>query len=1222
MKTAILFIIVLANSFLLRTVIAVSDSFTKNYIEEETALLTCSSEFNEIMKIATIKYEIGNCSYNELYGIGNLCNGRTKCTFKVNNSNIGSSCGANGTASLGVTYNCIRNGGWTQWKNATTSCPVNCGGALQNVTRTCTNPTPNEFGAPCSGTSFDEQICNDNACPFAGTVCKDSRIVWTCRNGYIQMKRAWWKASNGCGEPGSISSYDVVREMVEICNKRKSCTFTANDSTFKLSCRQQFKTCSQLEFEYICKNANWSSWTKWSVCSKSCGTGKQIRTRNCLNQFNTMDGYFVDCEGSSVKTRVCNTIQCPYCKNSTFPHYIPRNRKLKRDVSSNSVMADFYKIGCCGTVNAFEFIPMNTGEVTFIVWRRVRGHAHKAIKKITISVTDQNIGMYVRHNLTKYERIAVVRNDNVGWYDGGNNIIGYYDCSPNNETYTAVELSFADYSIEIPDNSAVDTYVTHIRIEDQDEGDFIENIKQDYNNQYFYFDTKLRNVYPQFYTDGQDSCYNEATSSVTIITYNVPPLISGIQNCLIIDPDVAQMAPYLTVFNSNLKTEMFYLQLINLDVYLKLVNGVSIGRDSTSQYILTIICDDGTENPELDLRIQFRPQNEDAIVQMYTEGGRAYLTCSGECNETIDITSIKYTKGPCSHSETYGIRNICNGKTNCSFGVSNSNIGSSCGANGTAMFKVEYYCIRNGGWSGWTTPASCPVNVELGFITFQEPATCNTHDCVVQNTACLNEKVDWNCPNGHIEVIKAEWETNKPVPLLPMIIIWEYHVPLLLQDVQHSNLFTFVSRQLGKAGLHGQYVQDHAEVVSRQDTDNVLTKMNTKDGYKVDCNGNGSHSRSCHTEPCPSYVDAGMGPVQTVNFITALNLPTVSITTLKSREREIGKTLEEYAKWSCQKALEKEIALSKIPETTANIAGNEETEVDGQDAIHVSFDGAWQKRGSGRCYNSLTGHATLLGETTGKCVNFGLKYGDCRKCDRVDEKGDGHDCRINHQGSAKSMESELAVQMVKEIQKTGCVVSSITMDDDSTTIARLRKEVNAEIMKFSDRNHVRKKVSRDLIGLQEKHKISMNVVNYLTKDFSYALSQNKGNPENLRKVLKSIIPHAFGDHILCDKTWCQYHKNPDTYKHKSLPYGKNLTGEELRNELNKLFDIYASNSEKLSHLGSSQGNESLNNMIALKAPKAKHFGGSESLAFRVASGVAQKNEGRSYITEASNSKDK
>lgn len=60
-------------------------------------------------------------------------------------------------------------------------------------------------------------------------------------------------------------------------------------------------------------------------------------------------------------------------------------------------MTDFYKIGCCGTVNAFEFIPMNTGEVTFIVWRRVRGHAHKAIKKITISVT----GMFLIVNLVK-----------------------------------------------------------------------------------------------------------------------------------------------------------------------------------------------------------------------------------------------------------------------------------------------------------------------------------------------------------------------------------------------------------------------------------------------------------------------------------------------------------------------------------------------------------------------------------------------------------------------------------------------------------------------------------------------------------------------------------------------------------------------------------------------------------------------------------------------------
>ncbi|CAG2241189.1 unnamed protein product [Mytilus edulis] len=335
-----------------------SNPFTKHYMEEETAYLTCSIEFNEIMKIATIKYEKGTCSHNDLYGIKNLCNGRTECAFNVTNSNVGSSCGANGTAFLEVIYNCIRNGGWSDWKNTTTSCPVNCGGALQNVTRSCTNPTPNELGASCTGTSFDEQICNDNACPLRGTVCKDNGIVWTCQNGYIEMIRARWKASNGCGEPGSNSNFDVVREMKEICNERKSCTFTAKDSTFKLSCRQQFKTCSELEYEYICKQAKWNTWTEWSSCSKSCGTGEQVRTRNCLNQLNTTDGFFIDCEGSSEDSRVCNTIQCPYCNGNTLPNQMPNNRQLKKDVSTNSgMMTDVYKIECCGTINAFQFIP-------------------------------------------------------------------------------------------------------------------------------------------------------------------------------------------------------------------------------------------------------------------------------------------------------------------------------------------------------------------------------------------------------------------------------------------------------------------------------------------------------------------------------------------------------------------------------------------------------------------------------------------------------------------------------------------------------------------------------------------------------------------------------------------------------------------------------------------------------------------------------------------------
>ncbi|XP_052097131.1 uncharacterized protein LOC127732114 isoform X8 [Mytilus californianus] len=654
-----------------------SNPFTKHYMEKETAYLKCSVEFKEIMEIATIKYEKGTCSHNDLHGIGNICNGMTECTFNVSNSNVGSSCGANGTASLAVMYNCIRNGGWSDWKNTTTSCPVNCDGAFQNVTRSCTKPTPNELGAWCSGTSFDEQICNDNSCPFIGSVCRDTKTVWTCPDGYIQMKRADWIASNTCGVPGITSKFDVLREMRQHCNERKSCTFTANDNTFNVSCKELHKTCSQLEYEYICTKAKLNTWTEWSICSKSCGSGEQVRTRNCLNQFNTTDGYLIDCKGSSEETRMCNSIQCPYCDENIFPHQIPSNFKLKRDVSSNSGKTDIYKIGCCGTVNAFQFIPINTGDVKFIVWRRVRGNTYKAIKKNTISVTAQNIGKFVQHNLTKYERIAVVHDDIVGWYDGGNNIIGYYDCSPDNETCMAfslmktvndgdeidtdglpsisekifawnfsttenmaVELSFADDSIEIPDNSAVDTYVTNIRIKDPDQGDFIENIKLDYDNQYFYFDTKLRNIYVKEvlpHTVGQksyshnitltvqDSCYNSITTNVTILIYNVPPVISGLQNTLEIDHATAESNPYLAKFQvkdpsgdniscmineTNVPTELFYLQLDDKDAYLRLMNNVSIQSNTSSEFILIIICGDGTENTEFELKLKFRPKNE------------------------------------------------------------------------------------------------------------------------------------------------------------------------------------------------------------------------------------------------------------------------------------------------------------------------------------------------------------------------------------------------------------------------------------------------------------------------------------------------------------------------------------------------------------------------------------------------------------------------------------
>jgi len=68
--------------------------------------------------------------------------------------------------------------------------------------------------------------------------------------------------------------------------------------------------------------------------------------------------------------------------------------------------------------------------------------------------------------------------------------------------------------------------------------------------------------------------------------------------------------------------------------------------------------------------------------------------------------------------------------------------------------------------------------------------------------------------------------------------------------------------------------------------------------------------------------------------------------------------------------------------------------------------------------------------------------------------------------------------------------------------------------------------------------LSKTVIGYLEKSFAYALYQNKNDETGLKSALEAIVPHAFGDHTLCSKTWCGYHREPKTYKHTDLPNGE------------------------------------------------------------------------------------
>ena len=144
--------------------------------------------------------------------------------------------------------------------------------------------------------------------------------------------------------------------------------------------------------------------------------------------------------------------------------------------------------------------------------------------------------------------------------------------------------------------------------------------------------------------------------------------------------------------------------------------------------------------------------------------------------------------------------------------------------------------------------------------------------------------------------------------------------------------------------------------------------------------------------------------------------------------------------------------------------------------------------------------------------------------------------------------------------------------------------------------------------------MSQKVLEHFERCFTYALAQNKGNSENVKAAVLSIVPHSYGDHEKCGK-WCGFIKSPSTHKHKYLPYGKDLTDPSLREDLDKFFFQLAECGEKLAFFGSSKSNEALHNIISNKALKVRHYGESESMNFRSAAAVCQRNEGYEYTVQ-------
>ena len=157
-----------------------------------------------------------------------------------------------------------------------------------------------------------------------------------------------------------------------------------------------------------------------------------------------------------------------------------------------------------------------------------------------------------------------------------------------------------------------------------------------------------------------------------------------------------------------------------------------------------------------------------------------------------------------------------------------------------------------------------------------------------------------------------------------------------------------------------------------------------------------------------------------------------------SLEGEIKATIEEIL---AEKYSEEEIKKA----TQAFFAGDDPNIPDliKKVGIAVSYDMGWQKRSTGKLYDSLSGHGFIFGVRTGNVIGYQVKSKCCSKCsiaNSLNKPAEEHDCTINWEGSSGGMEAAVALELCIQLHDDSgynIFVDTIVSDDDSTMRAHI-----------------------------------------------------------------------------------------------------------------------------------------------------------------------------------------
>ena len=409
------------------------------------------------------------------------------------------------------------------------------------------------------------------------------------------------------------------------------------------------------------------------------------------------------------------------------------------------------------------------------------------------------------------------------------------------------------------------------------------------------------------------------------------------------------------------------------------------------------------------------------------------------------------------------------------------------------------------------------------------------------------------------------------------------------------------------------------------------------------------------------FLTSGDGGVEAGRLLGLLGLP--NSTTMEKRsftiiEKRIGPMLQDLCKDILLENLDEEVAIYYGDETDNN--GNVLFDLWKQrllprqqwPRLTIATDMGWQKRSSGRNYNSLSGHALFVATLTRKPICLATINKVCRYCKMwhikhpIDVPVPDHYCVVNHQGSSGSMEALAVLDMyIRLCRDNQVTVETLVTDDDSTIKAKL-KWSNADYMLnnntdvlptiinsngnvvtrpdcggvprdmpepsyLADPNHRKKTLKGDLYRLEKK---VVAVKKTMTKCDCIRISTNFAYmARTLPTVPKdqfvdrgqAVLEHHFDNHQHCG-SFCHRKDEDDEQRKASTKFYRNKEkDQDLYTILQATLARFVTEDALLEvgHGMDTLVNESLNNTISWLAPKNKTYSTSQSLMNRISVAV-------------------